>query len=574
MFLSKEGLAAIFYTDKNYEDNKQVLLLDSIALINYDVITSSFEVKSGSFINKTNKDFNIITGNKEFLYKDNIILSYTNCDKEYSVFCFTKKDIDDLYKKDRKASQINKYYEMYQRLSGIVLVKRDDSILSFFNEMQLLRSVLIQKSFEEMLGFTSPVKDDEEDNSNEKDNNEEIKTTSFLFPFGMPMVLEYSDESAMRSKNEDDLELVDISRKNKKEKNFELDKININDIISDINSKIVGQEKAVKTLVTNIYYNQVLIENLSKNDDIDSSELDSRKISILLDGSTGTGKTAILKEIAAKLDLPIDIVNANSFSETGYVGPTITDILSRLLKKANGNLELAERGIIVLDEIDKIATPDTYDTRDMKKGVQEELLSFIGGGKYDIAISSGFMKNSVSFDTSKITFILSGAFTKLREDKIQEQEKKINGMGFNSGNNDLKNEYEITSQDYIDYGLMREFFGRIKVLTSTKSYSIDDLKTILLNSKISPLKNFEKTIQMFGYNNLKYNDEVLDKICEEAYKLDTGARGLQSIMANIQNKILIDLINQTYNLNEPIEINDNLLDEYKKDNIRTYTRKK
>lgn len=574
MFLSKEGLAAIFYTDKNYEDNKQVLLLDSIALINYDVITSSFEVKSGSFINKTNKDFNIITGNKEFLYKDNIFLSYTNCDKEYSVFCFTKKDIDDLYKKDRKASQINKYYEMYQRLSGIVLVKRDDSILSFFNEMQLLRSVLTQKSFEEMLGFTSTLKDDEEDNSNEKDNNEEIKTTSFLFSFGMPMVLEYSDENTMRSKNEDDLELVDNFRKNKKEKNFELDKININDIISDINSKIVGQEKAVNTLVTNIYYNQVLIENLSKNDDIDSSELDSRKISILLDGSTGTGKTAILKEIAAKLDLPIDIVNANSFSETGYVGPTITDILSRLLKKANGNLELAERGIIVLDEIDKIATPDTYDTRDMKKGVQEELLSFIGGGKYDIAISSGFMKNSVSFDTSKITFILSGAFTKLREDKIQEQEKKINGMGFNNSNNDLKNEYEITSQDYIDYGLMREFFGRIKVLTSTKSYSIDDLKTILLNSKISPLKNFEKTIQMFGYNNLKYNDEVLDKICEEAYKLDTGARGLQSIMANIQNKILIDLINQTYNLNEPIEINDNLLDEYKKDNIRTYTRKK
>ena len=210
----------------------------------------------------------------------------------------------------------------------------------------------------------------------------------------------------------------------------------------------------------------------------------------------------------------------------------------------------------------------------MKKGVQEELLSFIGGGKYDVSQTNGIFKTTIPFDTSKITFILSGAFTKLRENKIKEQEKKFNGMGFNSGYNSSKNEYEITSQDYIDYGLMREFFGRIKVLTSTKSYSIDDLKKILLESKISPLKNLEKTVKMFGYSNLNYNDDFINTICDEAYKLDTGARGLQSIMSGIQNKILIDLINKTYNLDEPINIDSNILSEYKKDNIRTYTRKK
>ena len=210
----------------------------------------------------------------------------------------------------------------------------------------------------------------------------------------------------------------------------------------------------------------------------------------------------------------------------------------------------------------------------MKKGVQEELLSFIGGGKYDVSQTNGIFKTTIPFDTSKITFILSGAFTKLRENKIKEQEKKFNGMGFNSDYNSSKNEYEITSQDYIDYGLMREFFGRIKVLTSTKSYSIDDLKKILLESKISPLKNLEKTIKMFGYSNLNYDDDFINKICDEAYKLDTGARGLQSIMSGIQNKILIDLINKTYNLDEPINIDSNILSEYKKDNIRTYTRKK
>ena len=563
MNMQREGLAAIFYKDRK----EDFYILKSVALVDYNIFTNKYTVKSGEFNNKTDRDFNRILGDASFIFNDGIKLSFIDSKKEFSVYIITDKHLDKLFEFDYRNSIYNIYHEVSERLCGVLLFKENNKLISGFNLLYYTKNILSKKDIDQMLGF------DEGYYYDEKDSDEESRSIMMPIsnlPISMQMILTYGDED--REANEEKINVIDVSKKKKKESS--IDQTNIEGIINDINSKIIGQEKAVETLVTNIYYNQVLIDSLSNNKEIDLSELDSRKISILLDGSTGTGKTAILKDIASRLQLPIDIVNANSFSETGYVGPTITDILSRLLKQANGNLELAERGIIVLDEIDKIATPSSYEGRDIKKGVQEELLSFIGGGKYDVAVSSGFVRQSVSFDTSKITFILSGAFTNLRENKIKEQEKKFNGMGFNTTNNDAKNEYEITSQDYIDYGLMREFFGRIKVLTSTKSYSINDLKKILLESRISPLRNLEKTIRMFGYNNLVYNDEVLNKICEEAYELDTGARGLQSIVSGIQNKILMDLITQTYNLNEPIEINNNLLTEYKKDNIRTYTRKK
>ena len=562
MDIKREGMAAIFYKDAK----EDCLLLKTIALAEYNSITKSFTILSGDFVGYTNSDFNILKGNGEFIYKDKGNLTFVDNKKEYSVFILSNKFIKDMYDIDIRSSVFEVYCEIVQKLSGVVMIKNQNKITAMFSYPHYLENykngTFSEEKIDRMLDIPSP--------DSETNNEQAQNVVSNQLPYGLQMIISFGDDQQEMSQNEIHRDVVVDENQNTSVK-----QVSINEIINDINSKIVGQDKAIRTLVTNIYYNQVLIDSISKNGELDLSELDSRKVSILLDGSTGTGKTAILKDIASKFDLPIDIVNANSFSETGYVGPTITDILVRLLKQANGNLELAERGIIVLDEIDKIATPVDYDGRDMKKGVQEELLSFIGGGKYDISTSNGFMKSSISFDTSKITFILSGAFTRLRDNKIKEQEKKINGIGFNTtSKNDNKTEYEITSQDYIDYGLMREFFGRIKVLTSTKSYTVSDLKKILLESRISPLRNLEKTIQMFGYTNLNYNEEFINKICEEAYKLDTGARGLQSIMSGIQNKILMDLINQSYNVNEPIEINSNILSEYKKDNVRTYTRKK
>ena len=126
---------------------------------------------------------------------------------------------------------------------------------------------------------------------------------------------------------------------------------------------------------------------------------------------------------------------------------------------------------------------------------------------------------------------------------------------------------------YLSFFVMRAFLLSIfcfLVLTSTKSYTVDDLKKILVESRISPLRNLEKTVQMFGYNNLKYNEDLLNKICEEAYKLDTGARGLQSIMSGIQNTMLLGLILKQYDLENPIELSKELLNSYKQNSIRKY----
>ena len=566
MDFKRDGMAAIYYQD----DKDDCLLLKCVALVEYSVLTRSFTIISGDYIGCTNKDFNRVVGDEEFIFKDKCNLKFRNNKKELSVYIISNSFIADAFDSDIRCTPLDLYFEITQKLSGNVLYKKKNKILTRFSYPQYLSNinngVFSKDNVDKMLDIPT----EEEEAKVEQAELDNI-LSSLNLPPGFQMVVSYVDEEGKEiNQNEN----VNGEVKVTDDKVSSFSDIDVNQIIKDINAKIIGQENAVKTLVTNIYYNQILIDSLNKNEEVDLSELDSRKVSILLDGSTGTGKTAILKEIASKLDLPIDIVNANSFSETGYVGPTITDILARLLKQAKGNLELAERGIIVLDEIDKIASPIEYDGKDMKKGVQEELLSFIGGGKYDLVTASGFIKTTTTFDTSKITFILSGAFTKLRDNKIKETEKKINGIGFNTDYSNKKNEYEITSQDYVDYGLMREFFGRIKVLTSTRSYSIEDLKKILLESKISPLRNLEKTVQMFGYDNLDYNEEFLNKICEEAYKLDTGARGLQSIMSGIQNKLLINLINKAYSENEPIKINTDILSEYKKDNIRTYTRKK
>ena len=128
-----------------------------------------------------------------------------------------------------------------------------------------------------------------------------------------------------------------------------------------------------------------------------------------------------------------------------------------------------------------------------------------------------------------------------------------------------------TPQDYIDYGLMREFLGRIKVLVSTKSYSKEDLTKILLTSSVSPLKNFEKNAKMFGYGGIDYNQEFINKIVEEAYEMKTGARGLQTVLSGIQNKLLMEMVTNNVNdENKKMKLTEEALDEYKKAKVIKY----
>lgn len=507
--------------------------LAGVTFVDYDYKNARFNINSGLYKGLNNYDFDRVYAPDSFIFGKPSKVIISKDKSNFKIHIFDNKFITKLMK-EKSLTEKEVYYYIVERLS---LVKFSYSFKNIYH----MEPAMI---FDHMI---CPPLDEEQVEIMLYGNREVQKKEELVISSPNNMLLKLFDEENI-----------------KKEENISFNDIDIKSIIGQIENKIVGQEEAIKTLVSNIYYNQVLIDELNKNNSLDESELDSRKVSILLDGETGTGKTAIAKEIASKLNLPIEIVNANSFSETGYVGPTITDILTNLLKKTNGNLELAERGIVVLDEIDKIAKNQNVIGRDMKQGVQEELLSFVGGGKYSLSGGNPFSPK-IEFNTSKLTFIMSGAFTSLKDKKIKEAKSK--NIGF-SGTDAIDGKtYTITPQDYIDYGLMREFFGRIKVLTFTKSYSKEDLKTILLKSEISPLKNFEKTTKMFGYSGIICNDEFIDKIVEEAYDMKTGARSLQTIMSEIQNKMLTDLILQNQK-DEFIELDEEAIKGYQKSKIR------
>lgn len=346
---------------------------------------------------------------------------------------------------------------------------------------------------------------------------------------------------------------------------MDMSNIDINEIIAQIKDKIIGQDEAVEAVVSNIYANQRIIE--TGNHDLISTQ----KASILLDGPTGTGKTAIIKEVADRLSLPVVITSATAYSGTGYVGGSLTDILVKLLDKTKGNLELAQRGIVCLDEIDKLGqSPNETNNLKMKTAVQQELLTFISGTKFDIE----YMGKTVEFDTSSLTFIGMGAFTKIREQKIAEkimQSKKHTTIGFASSDESKEQEndntYVMTAQDYINFGLERELIGRFSLLTSTKSYSIDDYKNILVKSSISPLKMFVEFAKSFGVESITYDDDFIQMIAEMAYKDNFGARGLQKIVSNLKNSLLLEIMNSK---TKSIILTTEMLKKAEEKNIRSF----
>ena len=528
--------------------NGDEYIYDSVCKINYSnsTVKEFFGDKKIGVLSS----YDFFVGNPEYIFncKGRVKISISNnVPGNYALFPFELSFIKHVCEQEK--INFENALKLIALRSTEVLLKQDE------NNYYLVEELINNKDEEDI--------DDIDLNEALKyyNNYKEEKFNNNQLPF-IAVIL-----NTLAPSEEEELEEEEEDIKEKESPASRIKKLDKKKIISDISKKIVGQENAIKTLVTNICFIQDLIDYVELNDE-DPNELDSRKPAILLDGSTGTGKTAIAKEIADIFDLPFEIVNANSFSETGYVGPTITDMLSRLLDTAHGDINLASRGIVVIDEVDKIAESNSTQ-RSMKLGVQKELLGFISGSKYDIkyTTSSGATRKIV-FDTSKLTFILSGAFTDIKEKKIKDNEKK--GLGFNSDRAKCDRSYIVTPQDYINYGLMREFFGRIKILATTKTYSVEDLKTILLESTISPLKGFEDTCIMYGYPGITYSDEFLDAVVNKAYEMGTGARALQNLMSGIQDVLLYYLITGKLDKSKPVELNSELLDKYSKRNIRKY----
>ena len=296
--------------------------------------------------------------------------------------------------------------------------------------------------------------------------------------------------------------------------------------LEDIKDKFVGQEECAEELFCNIVLNQQL--SLTE-------EANGRSI-IFIDGPTGTGKTAITKEITRTLNLPCVSTSITNYSASGYVGGDLTDLLYQLFDLAEGNPFFAERGIIILDEFDKIS----YKSNDleMKKAVQHQLLDLMGGGKYILSSSDrkGFPFEDYEFDTSKLTFICIGALTNLRDKKTES----VKHIGFGAKEQIEKEEYDINSEDLINMGLERELVGRLNTFIHTKEYSEEDLKNILLNSRISPLIGFENFLNYIGVD-LIIEEDVYDLIAHEAYEMKTGARALQTIIYSIRKEFIRDI---------------------------------
>lgn len=306
-------------------------------------------------------------------------------------------------------------------------------------------------------------------------------------------------------------------------------------LLDEIQKKFIGQEVATEGLFYNIVNNQQLAEM----EDIP----DGQRSIIFIDGPTGTGKTAITREITEKLGIPFISSSVTNYSSTGYVGGDITDVLKELYRKADGDLEKAQRGIIVFDEFDKIAYSRSGGL-EMKKAVQQQLLDFLGGGKYNIRVGNSiFDMNEIEFDTSKLTFVCLGALTDLRSKKTET--RQIIGFGQTSQSSEEQT-YSIIPQDLMSIGLERELVGRFNTYLHTDDYSKESLEKILRESTISPLIGFKKWIEARG-KQLVIDEDVYGLIAEQAYELNTGARSLQTVMNNIRTPFIREVLRGTDN---------------------------
>lgn len=319
-------------------------------------------------------------------------------------------------------------------------------------------------------------------------------------------------------------------------------------IKAHLDQYVIGQDEAKRTLSVAVYNHYKRLRQSKKSD------VEIQKSNILMIGSTGSGKTYLAQSLAKFLGVPFAIADATTLTEAGYVGEDVENILLTLIQSADFDNKLAEKGIVYIDEIDKLSrkSENMSTTRDVGgEGVQQALLKIIEGTVSRVPLSGGRkhpQAECVDIDTSNILFICGGAFSGL-EKIIEQRNNKGKSIGFNAdikviGDNDNMDLSDVQQKDLVKYGLMPELIGRLPVITTLNPLSESDLVKILTEPKNALTKQYQELLAMDGVK-LEFDTDALKRIAELAIKKEIGARGLRSIIEKAMQNVMFSIPDRT-----------------------------